>query len=330
MFGMRTKGGFFKAAKKGDVETLKEYIADSKDWLKASNSDGWTALHYAVKHGQATTVTVLLEAGIDPNLRTKMWTSMPLAIAVWENYVDIVKILLAAKASPNESLCLGKAIHKNHAGIAHMLLDAGANPNLGAFWGATTLHEAVRHNDFSLAQALLDKGALIEACDSSGRTALHCAAEKDHFRIVQLLLDRGANPDTKDVSGKTPLETALEKKSEKSVEILSHAQPKKSAAPTEPPSETWSLQNSATLAHVTPLPGVGRLLTEVFNFAACERRMIVEKNGVDSIGPTENFDTLTEPALQAAWDKFKSLGGVADENLVFRGHLRKGLRATPL
>jgi len=85
-----------KAAKSGDVGTLKLLLAQDASLLNARDSDGSTPLHCATWKGHPIVVAALLEAGADVNAvnQNEHWGTTPLHAAAHANQAEIAKMLL--------------------------------------------------------------------------------------------------------------------------------------------------------------------------------------------------------------------------------------------
>ena len=85
-----------KAAKSGDVGTLKSLLAQDASLLNARDSDGSTPLHCATWKGHPIVVAALLEAGADVNAvnQNEHWGTTPLHAAAHANQAEIAKMLL--------------------------------------------------------------------------------------------------------------------------------------------------------------------------------------------------------------------------------------------
>ncbi len=91
------------AALRGDADAVAAVLAGHPD-LNAQDKNGNSALHFALYVSPSFNVTevvkLLLEAGINPNLRDKDGTTA-LHLAVTKNKRDLAELLLASKANPN-------------------------------------------------------------------------------------------------------------------------------------------------------------------------------------------------------------------------------------
>jgi len=131
----------------------------------ASDPDGTTPLHWAVRHDDLASAEALIKAGADVK-------------AV--NRYGVTAMNLAAM--------------NGSAAMIRKLLDAGADPNSANPGGETALMTAARTGKVDAVTLLLDRGAKVNAEDDvHGQTALMWAVLENHADVVQLLLARGAD-----------------------------------------------------------------------------------------------------------------------------------------
>ena len=167
-------------------------------------------IFYAAKVGAADIVSSLLDAGVNPNQKTQTG-STPLSIAVIQNHLAVVKVLLACdQVDPNatvdgevsleinnedlaalevfpSSTPLLLAILNNNSDIVDCLLThPNINPNLGFTDKITPMRIAVTHGQTAVVQSLLNHK---EIKLKGGKTLLSIAVKSDYFAIVKLLLN---------------------------------------------------------------------------------------------------------------------------------------------
>jgi cytohesin len=153
-----------------------------------------------------------------PRLVTPLW------LAISENQLPMVQLLLKSKADPNDSQTDARSLLFNalsNTNILEALLDAGAKvdardkitgagevyPRQPAFnW--TPLVSAAYDENVGAVNIVLEHGADPNAMDGYGDTALHKAAENQRLqpKIFESLLNHHANPNLKNNSGETPLD----------------------------------------------------------------------------------------------------------------------------
>jgi uncharacterized protein len=133
--------------------------------LRATEPDGTTALHWAVRHDDLKAADALIKDGAD---------------AKAANRYGVTPINLAAT--------------NGSAAMIRKLLDAGVDPNSANPGGETALMTAARTGKVDAVKLLLDRGANIHAKDNAhGQTALMWAVLENHADVVGLLLARGAD-----------------------------------------------------------------------------------------------------------------------------------------
>jgi ankyrin repeat protein len=143
----------------------------------------------AVKDGDLKTIETLLSVGFNPNQPVHGYT--PLWFAIQSNRTEIVDMLLAVHADPNELVMAGED-----------LTQYGGN--------ATPLQVAVLLDNGHMASRLISAGARVDAKGPSGRTALFGAVRVAHLDLIRLLIARGADVNIRDTEhGASPLDEAV-------------------------------------------------------------------------------------------------------------------------
>ena len=118
----------FKAAKRGDLVTLRERVAADGSLLQARDKDHSTLLHFAAWNGHSETVAVVLDAGMEINAHNQNshWGTTPLHAAA----------------------------HGNQRAVAELLVRRGADVHAKNLHGRTPLEETAAHNARSVAKLL--------------------------------------------------------------------------------------------------------------------------------------------------------------------------------
>jgi ankyrin repeat protein len=137
----------------------------------------------AVRRREYETVKALLEAGVNPNLRSAS-SSPALVYPATSGAIDMVRILLKAGADPNcrglnnggTPLCF--ATDAWHVDIVKELIQAGADPNMECNDGTTALFRAVGWGNVELVRILLNSGARPDIPRNDGKTILRLAQEQ--------------------------------------------------------------------------------------------------------------------------------------------------------
>jgi ankyrin repeat protein len=204
-------------------EELARMLLDRGANANAADSNGITALHYAVQKGLSTLTGVrytpygvpsrtmpalvesLLAHGADPNVR------------IVEDYEEFSRSLDRSPTNMVGATPFLLAAVAGDVPIMRMLLKKGADPTLPANGNATALMVAAgaardstgwtveeERNALEAARLAVELGADVNAADDRGRTALHAAAFTGADSIVRFLVEKGANVNVKDKSGQTP------------------------------------------------------------------------------------------------------------------------------
>jgi ankyrin repeat protein len=183
------------AARRGNLATVQALLSGKADPNAHEGKGGQTALMWAISEHQSGVTQELVQHGADVNARSKSGFTA-LMFAAQQGDVDSARILLDAKANPNDvipksgatPLIIASAI--GHPEVVALLLDKGANPNAVDANGFTSLHHAVRDSDYGVDPA-------------SKATAT---------TIVKALLAHGANPNVRLALDKE--KTAAERKAQ--------------------------------------------------------------------------------------------------------------------
>jgi ankyrin repeat protein len=156
----------FEASRAGDVDRVRALIARGDD-VNAAEGDGMTALHHAAESGKVAAAELLIEAGADLEVKTRIGAHTPLHVA---------------SAS-------------GRAGVVALLVAAGADVNAKTTTGATPLHFAAASGSAEAVAALLSGGAEVDPREPVwGETPLMFAAAGGRTAVIELLLEKGASP----------------------------------------------------------------------------------------------------------------------------------------
>jgi ankyrin repeat protein len=163
------------AAAKGDRAAVRTLIQQKAD-VNAAQTDGATALHWAVYREDAELVDMLIRAGANVKVANREGVT-PLMMAALYGDAAIIDRLLKAGAE-------AKALGQN---------------------GETMLMFAARNGNPAAVKLLIEAGADVNARESLRQTtALMWAAEQKHPEAVKVLLEHGADPKLKSGIAGTP------------------------------------------------------------------------------------------------------------------------------
>jgi ankyrin repeat protein len=187
---MPTLDELFSASRAGDALAAQRLLEQSPQLATArGRHPAWggepTALHVAVENERIDIVRLLLDAGADPNPPSESydgWT--PLLIAATRGVTPIVQLLLTrgARVGAWEAAALGDVVK-----LAGLLDET---PTLAAVRGpndAPPLHFAAT---VGVARFLIERGAPVDALDKYESTAARAAAYSRSWRAVGQFLMR--------------------------------------------------------------------------------------------------------------------------------------------
>ena len=214
------------------LRTVSRLLEDGGEF-NAKVDDGWddeaSLLHVAARHESVSIARLLLDRGIDPDVRDEDGAT-PLHRAAWYGSHEVGEMLLDGGASVNaraedDLTPLHHAAHGVAPETAGLLLERGADVNARSLAGWTPLHFAllgiggVDYADVEwgldgkrkLVPVLIEHGADVNATTAlAARTPLHLAVLLEDSEIVGALIEHGAdvNAQTR-LGGWTPLHLAL-------------------------------------------------------------------------------------------------------------------------
>jgi ankyrin repeat protein len=146
----------------------------------------------AVAKNSIECVTILLDAGVDPN--EKSGVHSPLTTAIRENHPEILALLLSRGADPNlkgQEMPLTMAVRKPE--LLQQIIAGGAD--LKKCPGV--MESAVYYNSIESVKILLDIGVDPNEKKQGTYTPLGTAVRDNHPEIAALLLSREADPNLK-------------------------------------------------------------------------------------------------------------------------------------
>ncbi|MCK4309044.1 MAG: ankyrin repeat domain-containing protein [Candidatus Atribacteria bacterium] len=222
----------------GGVKLLSEqYPAVSKKTLRILSKDEIKELVQDLIHNELHKVKALLDSGVDVNMNISSGDSLLMGACRYSDS-EMVKLLLTYNPDiyyqdqyGNNALTLAVGNFDNYKEMIPLLLEAGADPNskVGSSGqiNSTALGKITRQalhskteEDYRIIEMFLSHGANANLTTKTGTTPLMQAAYKGDMRLVKLFLEYGADPNLKDKQGKTALDMAKKKNHQEVIDLL--------------------------------------------------------------------------------------------------------------
>jgi ankyrin repeat protein len=193
---LRIYAGLHLAAANGDVAEIEKLIMEGENPnLQDSNSRTPLIVTTFRRHHEAA--RTLLRLGANPNARDLQRFDM-LTIATAQNDLDMVKIALEGGANPRavtgnlDGTALISAAHLGHVEIVKLLIEAKAPLDHvnGLRWTALLMAVVLGNgskNHTECVEALVKAGADTEIKDRQGMTALAHARARNYADMVKIL-----------------------------------------------------------------------------------------------------------------------------------------------
>ena len=183
------------AAMRNDVRRIRELIAHGA-LTDLYDTDGWTALHWAVTTGAISAVEELLERGAKCDYNSikllRVAKGQLLSIGLKEEAEELDRpSCLLIEDSP-----LGLAVHMGQVATVKLMLERGGDPNGSGYWRiGTFLGEAIIQGHLDVVRLLLDAGASLASPTPPSmylQRPLYYALRGGNAGVIELLRARGA------------------------------------------------------------------------------------------------------------------------------------------
>lgn len=220
-----------EAAAAGHQALLRMLLDKSVD-LTRQNWYG-TAIHCAAESGQSASISNLVNAGLDVDIRDSSGRSA-LHCATISGHPRAMQLLLDLGAQVDALTNQGytslryAVVFELPLEIIQLLISNKADTEIMSKSGYTVTHHAAEMDLEEILILLLESGANVNVRrhlrgvkrDLWGVTPVHLAAEQDRVSIVKTLVANGANVNLATQDGVTPLYSAAEQGSDETVRFL--------------------------------------------------------------------------------------------------------------
>lgn len=228
--GARMDG--FVAAALGDTAGVRRALRAEASFATARDGSGLTALQCCaasrmgkgapgVARNLRTIAAALLDAGADPNVRTKSWSHEVDAVYLASSSGDAEMYELLLQRGAEAQSALAASVWRKDMALAEIALRYGAKPDAATHEGRPILNELVRWGQVTPALWLLEKGASPNLADAQkGWTAVHQAASRGNEKMMAAILNAGGDAARKDRLGHTPADVAQIMRKPRMAEML--------------------------------------------------------------------------------------------------------------
>lgn len=205
------------AALRGDVEDLQAALAEQPGLIE--RDAGHDAVLNQALRGDPEAVALLLDLGVDPDVRDDETGATTLHHAAWLDHRELAHILLDGGANPYlrdsvyDATPLGWAHEADNEGMMELLIERASPDLVDSAW----LGDADRVRGI-----LSQDPGLADGFDGGRVSPLRSAAWTGHAHVVRVLLEFGADVSLPNPSnGRTALDYATDRGHENIIQILS-------------------------------------------------------------------------------------------------------------
>ena len=210
---------FFEAVKKGDLSSVKAWLAKDRNLVNLKNEAGFSPVTLAAYYGRDDVLYAILE------YRPTLTLHEAAIVGNLERVQELVEPnpeQANDASSPDGFPPLGLAAHFGRADVAQYLLRKGADVNFAApGTGFTALTGAIAGGHPAVVRILIDAGADVNhRYEERQFSPLITAAADGDPEIVDMLIAAGADVTAHTTDGKTAVSMALERGHPKIAELL--------------------------------------------------------------------------------------------------------------
>lgn len=209
------------AVKAGKLAQVRKLLTQSENANSICKETGETALEIATETGNIRIISLLLDAGADPNL--SHGGDLPLAVAARSGDLSLLSLLLSRGANANGEgedgdTALIAAAAAGHLKVVKALIGAGANPKHQSSHGHSPVIAAAENGHLKVVEYLRPLCAPKDRQRLAAMTAVRSqpadpkqveqlvkAAWEGDLGQLKLLIEQGVPVDVRSAEGQTPL-----------------------------------------------------------------------------------------------------------------------------
>ncbi|XP_058818348.1 serine/threonine-protein phosphatase 6 regulatory ankyrin repeat subunit A isoform X2 [Topomyia yanbarensis] len=214
------------AVEAGNQSMCRELLSSqTADQLKATTTNGDTALHLAARRKDVEMARILIDYGANVDLQNGDGQTA-LHIAAAEGDEAMVKYFYTVRASASiidnqDRTPMHLAAENGHASIIEILADKfKASIYERTKDGSTLMHIASLNGHAECATTLFKKGVYLHMPNKGGARSIHTAAKYGHVGIISTLLNKGERVDVPTNDNYTALHIAVQSAKPAVVETL--------------------------------------------------------------------------------------------------------------
>jgi len=168
------------------------------------DEEGWASIHFAVENGDVELCRLLIEYGVDVNIRTLSgYTPFHIMIETGTYSLELATLLINSGAHVGHDI--HKALYLQDIKLVEQIISSGVSIDTPDDFGNRILHNSIAIRCDEFIQKIIDLGASLEVADHYDTRPIHAAAADAHLFSLKLLIEKGADLESRDYNGRTAL-----------------------------------------------------------------------------------------------------------------------------